>query len=314
MPAHKCRKFLVSQSAEFGKTGITMNAASFTSPAETAPAMLHATLQRLAGQSAACKIWGAVLSATALLFAAGRAGGEPLLWAATPVILLALADAGYVGQSRRIAAYVARREPKELGNTKDIVHLLVQGSAFPEAFKSLASVLSLSVWPFYLSLAGLVAGLGMTVLVPKNKPAPVLPSFPQTTPAYTQQNSPFPNPRPANTPVTPARPFPGPSSTNPAFNTPAFPSPPKATTGANTRPATVRPQPTGNKQLPGPTGFTAPKLPPGTRTSAPAASSGTNSPTTTNPQPSSPSPVTQPQPSPSPAPPAPAPSSPLPAK
>jgi len=292
-----------------------MNTASSISTAESAPAILYAILQRLAGQSAVCKIWGIVLSATALLFAAGRAGGEPLLWAAAPVILLALADAGYVGQSRRIAAYVARREPKELGNTKDVVHLLVEGSTFPEAFKSLASVLSLSVWPFYLSLAGLVAGLGMTVLVPRNKPTPVLPTFPQATPAYTQQNSPFPNPRPANTPVTPARPFPGPSSTNPPLTTPAFPSPPKPITGANTRPASVRPQPTGNKQLPGPTGFTAPKPPPGVGTPLPtAASDSSNSPASTNTQPSAAGPPAQPQSTTSRALPAPAPTTPLPGK
>lgn len=293
-----------------------MNAASSSSisTAEASPAVLYAALQRLAGQSAACKIWGIVLSAAALLFVAGRPGGEPLLWAAAPIVLLALADAGYVGQSRRIAAYVARREPKELGNPKDMVHLLVQGNTFPEAFKSLGSVLSLSVWPFYLALASLVVGLGMTVLVPKNRPAPILPTFPQTTPAYTQQNSPFPSPRPTNSPVTPARPFPGPSSTNPALNTPAFPSPPKATTGANTRPATVRPQPTGNKPLPGPSGFTAPKPPPGVGTSGPAAlSTATNSPASANPQPSATSPVAQPQP-PTTSPAVPAPSAPLPVK
>src|SRR5258707_682006 len=68
--------------------------------------MVQESLQRLGSQSAACK-WGSVLLGAAALVGC-RLGGENLLWLAAPGLLLALADAGYAAQARRIAEFAGR--------------------------------------------------------------------------------------------------------------------------------------------------------------------------------------------------------------
>ena len=152
-----------------------------------APALLNSSLQRLAAQSASCKLWSIILTSLVLVMAAGRAGAEVLLWAAAPSLLLALADAAYCVKTRRIATLAA----KETVRAEDLFRMQSGSSGFSTSIQSLSGLASFSVWPFYTALTTMVIVLGQTVLVPHNPPINGSPYQPNTPrPAYSIQQSP----------------------------------------------------------------------------------------------------------------------------
>lgn len=169
-----------------------------------APALLNTALQRLAAQSAACKLWSIVLTSSLLGLSLGRGTADSLLWAAVPVLLLSLADAAYLVQSRRIADLAL----KESVRAEDLFRMQAGSAGFAASFKSLGGLASFSVWPFYASLIATVLVLGQTA-----QPSATRPQFPaQTSPIAA---SPFQlnNARPASfTPSKGTPPFHPPTS------------------------------------------------------------------------------------------------------
>lgn len=150
--------------------------------------LLNTSLQRLAAQSAACKLWSIVLTSLVLAMAAGRAGGEVLTWSAAPILLLALTDASYTAQSRRLAALA----DKEAIPPTELFRLQTETKGFSTSIQYLSGLGSFSVWPFYTVLSTMVIVLGLTVLPAKNssQPPPIMssPYQPGTPrPAYTMQ-------------------------------------------------------------------------------------------------------------------------------
>ncbi len=218
----------------------------------TAPLILNSALQRLASQSATCKIYSSVLAGAALLFAAGRSGGGSLLWAAAPAIVLALVDAGYTAKARSLASEAHKSVPDSSDTAKSwsIIQLQVASGGMAEAGKALMGLFSFSVWPFYMGLALMVIGLGDTILIPKNTGLPTA-SFPQQMMPTTNQglqinspslqninqappNRPFPanaqNSFPRNVPMNgqpqPATGIQGRQQVNPVQGIPTLPKPP----------------------------------------------------------------------------------------
>ena len=265
---------------------------SLTPSNPSAVSLTHASIQRLASQSASCKITSAILSGAAMLFAAGRAGGDVLLWATAPVGLLALADASYTAKTRRLAGQFQGNTTPKLG---DLIANEVGRGGAGDAVSALKGLLSFSVWPYYTSLAVLVAGLGSTVLVPKTT-APVLgtPFNGLTSPAQMHSSVP-------------------PNAAFPSNNVPrpAFPQGPP--TGGATGPGVGFPQPPGRQinRVPGapgagPTGV-QPNRPPLSPTTVPSAIKPPSTQPNTAPSaaPSSP-PASVPSPAPAPAPASPA--------
>lgn len=178
--------------------------------------LFHETLQRLGRQSAHCKL-GAALGLAIVLVLALQGGNASLLWGAAPLALLALADAGYAAQARRIAEFGRRLNgPKDSVKPGDLMHLEEAGWGFQGALSGLIGFLSFTVWPFYLCLAGLAIGLGVSV-VPAAKVAPSGPVYPPgfvpPSAVRSQQLSSIP----ARSPLTSAkpqapRPFPNPAN------------------------------------------------------------------------------------------------------
>jgi hypothetical protein len=59
--------------------------------------MLHETIHRYSSQRAICKQWSVFLGVAVLLVGAlGKVSPANLLWAAAPLLLLGLAEAGYI--------------------------------------------------------------------------------------------------------------------------------------------------------------------------------------------------------------------------
>lgn len=214
-------------------------------------APLHCTLERLASQSASCKIWSIVLVAAALLFAIGRPTGPSLLWASTPVVVLAFMDACYLAQARRIVKFASRSDTSDEHSSADFAQFRLSGGDFAEAFKSLASLFSFNVWPFYLVLAGLIAGLSGTVLNSKSKAVQIAPELMLQAPPVPSQSRPYSTPFTSSPPNSAARPLP-PAQTNlPVRPASPFPTregspPPRSLTAP--RPQTLQTPPPGQSE------------------------------------------------------------------
>lgn len=98
--------------------------------------------------------------------AVGRGGDALLAWAAAPALLLALADAAYLVQSRRIAALAV----KETVRADDLFRLQSGSAGFAASIQTLGGLASFSVWPFYAVITTMVIVLGQSVLLPPKKP------------------------------------------------------------------------------------------------------------------------------------------------
>jgi hypothetical protein len=188
-----------------------------------APALLNTTLQRLAAQSAACKLWSIVLTSAVLVMTAERGGDGELLWAAAPALLLGLADAAYKVQAGRIAAWGANA--KETVRVEDLFRMQTGNSGFAASLQSLTGLISFSVWPFYVALTTLVIVLGQTALHPRGN-SQFLPQKPSIN------GSPY-----------------QPNTMRPDFSNQHGPSASSPGTGAYS----------SNSKMPRPTGFTPPK-------------------------------------------------------
>ena len=101
---------------------------------------------------AACKQWSVGLGVIILLVG-GLAGVNPtkMLWAAGPLLLLGLVEAGYAAQERRYAELLKGKK----GNEE--ISVLPPEAASASVVRTAVAALSLSVWPFYLGLFAMVA-------------------------------------------------------------------------------------------------------------------------------------------------------------
>src|SRR5579871_1102369 len=105
-----------------------------------------------ASNRAACKQWSAGLAVVILLVSA-LAGLNPtkILWAAGPVLLLGLVEAGYAAQERRYAALL---ESKKIDESCASLPLESAGASVA---RTTVAVLSPAIWPFYVALFAIVA-------------------------------------------------------------------------------------------------------------------------------------------------------------
>ncbi len=224
--------------------------------------LIHASMQRLARQSATCKLTSAVLSGAAMLFASGRVGGEGILWVAAPALALALADAGYTSKIRRLGEAAAQYDGARPPKLSELIQNEAGVGGMREATGLLKGLISASVWPYYLTLAGVVVGLGLTVVPPKlpasypiapggmplasgqiqtlNQPSMSFPPAAPRPPFAGSQGSPFPSsssPGAASAPGGapnanrisnrfPVAGAPGTGATGPGATTPGLPRPP----------------------------------------------------------------------------------------
>jgi hypothetical protein len=123
--------------------------------------VLAETLHRLASQRATCKLAAVILAVVILVFGVpGKTGAMNLLWTAAPLALLGLAEAGYAAQERRGWQLLARQTGSE-------TPALAPASAGAAIGGTFLSAFSLSIWPFYLSLVGvIVAGVLLAPVKP----------------------------------------------------------------------------------------------------------------------------------------------------
>lgn len=144
------------------------------------------------------------------------------LWLATPILLLGFAEAGLVAEQRRCWELLKKHGDVSVPPAEGVgACLLRYGFA----------VISFSIWPFYLTLFGLI-WLGSGEIAKANREAKqeeaAASASASTTPALPPYYQPGRMPLPPNRPANGSMPL---NQQQPAqrFTPPAFPTPPRVT-------------------------------------------------------------------------------------
>ena len=118
--------------------------------------ILQAVIQRMATNSSSSKAWCITLVSAILVVVADK-GKPQFAWLALiPTLLFFILDAYYLGLERGFRnAYnnFIKKLHEEALRTDDLFVVVPQGRALRLFFTAL---LSFSVWPFYLTLAGMI--------------------------------------------------------------------------------------------------------------------------------------------------------------
>lgn len=132
-------------------------------PNENSPAVhthlsiMQAVIARMADGSRSCKTWCVTVVAAILVIGAGMTEFDRLWIAYVPLVLFLGLDMYYLALERRFRvsynAFLRRLRSGDVA-AGDLFEVAPAGSA---ARSWIATVSSLSIWPFYLVLAGVIA-------------------------------------------------------------------------------------------------------------------------------------------------------------
>jgi len=144
--------------------------------------------RQLSSYRVACKQWSIILSVAILLVGASvRLTGPILLWAATPLVLLGLAEAGYAARQAGFAEET----------TGNMAGAPVAQSSAPARFVTVvrqyfAAVGSASIWPFYLILWSIFAVSAVNISSQSSKSAAAVAATASTPLATSPTGPPLP--------------------------------------------------------------------------------------------------------------------------
>lgn len=125
--------------------------------------IIQNVISRMASNSSSCKSWCITLVAAILVVIADKSNSKLALIAYIPTFLFLSLDAHYLALEKgfRISynAFVAKLHKGQLVS-EDFYNILPKGNIF---LMTLQSMVSFSIWPFYLTLAAMIF-IGMKVL------------------------------------------------------------------------------------------------------------------------------------------------------
>jgi hypothetical protein len=119
--------------------------------------LMQGVIQRMASNSSSCKTWCVTLVSAILVTVADRNKTEYAVIGAIPILLFFALDTYYLSLEKRFRdSYNRFIDKLHLGNlvAADLYAITPTGSPFRAA---VASMQSLSVWPFYVALLVLAA-------------------------------------------------------------------------------------------------------------------------------------------------------------
>ena len=119
--------------------------------------IMQAVIARMAESSRSCKTWCVIIIAAILVLGAGMTEFDHLWIAYVPLVLFLGLDMYYLALERRFrATYNAFLQKLRDGDVtaQDLFEITPAGAA---AKSWLATLRSLSIWPFYLVLASVIA-------------------------------------------------------------------------------------------------------------------------------------------------------------
>jgi hypothetical protein len=127
--------------------------------------IIQAVIQRMASNSASCKAWCITLVSAILVIVADKGKPRHAVIAAVPTILFFVLDSYYLSLEKRFRdSYNSFIDKLHRGRVtaSDLYAVTPHGPPF-SAF--VAAVLSFSIWPFYLALAGMI-WLAKRIVIP----------------------------------------------------------------------------------------------------------------------------------------------------
>lgn len=125
--------------------------------------IIQSIIQRMAGNSAACKTWSVTLVSAIMILVADKGVPRHLVVAAIPIIAFLLLDAYYLALERAFRSLYSEFVKSLVAGTVRTDHLLLEHRNRRLLRETLASVSSFSVWPFYLTLLGVTLAVGCLV-------------------------------------------------------------------------------------------------------------------------------------------------------
>lgn len=116
----------------------------------------QSVIQRMASNSASCKAWCITLVSAILVIVADKETPRYAIIAIIPTVLFLILDSYYLALEKMFRdsynSFIERLHAREI-TTSDIYAVSPSGSLVRTFFKSL---LSFSIWPFYLTLAVMI--------------------------------------------------------------------------------------------------------------------------------------------------------------
>ncbi|MFZ4768050.1 MAG: hypothetical protein ACOYMN_24135 [Roseimicrobium sp.] len=146
---------------------------------------LQGIINRLAGQSAACKNWTAALASAVIIFALKEQPKFPLWTLSFLVLLLGTVDAYYLSLERSfvdISRDFVKKLHDKTATWRDVFHIPAPPRGFQRLGLIFAAWFSFAVWPFYLGIAAVPVGVHGCVkhVAIQNPPTPPMPAAPAT--------------------------------------------------------------------------------------------------------------------------------------
>lgn len=116
----------------------------------------QSVIQRMASNSAACKTWCVTIVSAILIFVADKGKPNFTLIAGVPAVLFLILDAYYLALERGFReSYNIFVKKLHLGKV-DRADMFLVSPALPLPKTFVYSLLSFSIWPFYLTLGAMI--------------------------------------------------------------------------------------------------------------------------------------------------------------
>lgn len=116
----------------------------------------QSVIGRMATNSASCKAWCIALVSAIIVVVADKGQPRYAAVAAIPTVLFLALDTYYLGLERRFRnsynAFIDKLHQGRVG-ANDLYHIEPTGSSVEHFFRS---ILSFSIWPFYLTLGAMI--------------------------------------------------------------------------------------------------------------------------------------------------------------
>lgn len=122
---------------------------------------LDSIINRMASNSANAKNWLMTIIAAAIAIQWSQSQLERLLWLLIPVLLFMLTDMYYLGMERHFKK-IQKSFIEDVRSGKDIsllVYFIPKTSKCQQVCNMLATIDSLSIWPFYLIVVACILGV-----------------------------------------------------------------------------------------------------------------------------------------------------------
>jgi len=126
--------------------------------------IMQSVIQRMASNSSSCKAWSITVVSAILVIVADKGKPQYALLAAVPTLLFGMLDVYYLALEKMFRqsynSFIDKLHDRKIV-ASDLYVVSPEGSMLKACGKA---VLSFSIWPFYIALAGMILAAKVLVL------------------------------------------------------------------------------------------------------------------------------------------------------